>query len=118
MWMGPFRPAFATESVSILRPRHGVLVVHTLLWPEDIREPGDITPPAPVTDREPDLAERLIGETAGVNIADIHDDYGAALDQVITAKPEGHDWVEPAEPAAPTDLMAALEESMRRARRR
>jgi hypothetical protein len=40
-----------------------------------------------------------------VNIADIHDDYGTALEQVITAKLEDRDWVEPAEPAAPTDLM-------------
>lgn len=85
---------------------------HTLLWPEDVREPGDIASVAPVTDRELDLAELLIGEMAGVDIGDLHDDYGAALDQVITAKLEGRDWVEP---STPVDLMAALEESMRRA---
>jgi DNA end-binding protein Ku len=38
--------------LAVLRPRRGVLVVHTLLWPQGIREPGDIASPAPVTDRE------------------------------------------------------------------
>jgi DNA end-binding protein Ku len=60
-------------------PRHGMLVLHTLLWPDEIREPDDMSSTAPVTDRELELAELLMDQLAGVDVADLHDDYAAAL---------------------------------------
>lgn len=117
--LGVARVALRTrERLAVLRPRRGVIVVHTLWWPQDIREPDYRRgTPAPVTDRELAVAELLIGEMTGVEVDELHDEYGAALDQVIRAKLEGRDWIEPPEPAAPVDLMAALEESVRRVRR-
>jgi DNA end-binding protein Ku len=50
------------ERLALLRPRHSVLVVQTLLWEDELREPGDLAPSAPVTDRELALAEVLIRE--------------------------------------------------------
>jgi len=104
------------ERLAVLRPRRGVLVVHALRWPQELREPGDMASPAPVTERELELAELLIEQLAGVDIAGLHDEYGAALEQVVTAKLEGSGWAEPPEPQPVIDLMQALQDSIRRAR--
>ncbi|MDX2646748.1 hypothetical protein PV341_24880 [Streptomyces sp. PA03-1a] len=50
-----------------------MLVLHTLLWPEEIREPGDLSSAAPVTERELELAELLTDQLAGVKIGDLPD---------------------------------------------
>ncbi|MGW7001369.1 non-homologous end joining protein Ku [Streptomyces sp. NPDC054933] len=44
------------ERLAVLRPRQGILLAHTLMWPEEIREPGDWAPSAPVTEKELRLA--------------------------------------------------------------
>jgi DNA end-binding protein Ku len=103
------------ERLAVLRPRCGVLVAHTLWWPAEIRDPGDVSVPAPVTDRELSLAETLIDQLVGVDIDQLHDEYAHALEQVITAKIEGHGWAEPPAPQPAVDLMAALEASIRQA---
>ncbi|MFE2541047.1 Ku protein [Actinacidiphila glaucinigra] len=33
------------ERLAVLRPWHGMLVLHTPLWPEEIREPDDSAAP-------------------------------------------------------------------------
>jgi DNA end-binding protein Ku len=104
------------ERLAVLRPRRGILVVHTLWWPAEIRDPGDVSVPAPVSDRELALADMLIEQLVGVDIDGLHDEYAHALEQVIVAKLEGHGWAEPPEPEEAVDLMAALEASLRQAR--
>ncbi|MEU6340255.1 Ku protein [Streptomyces sp. NPDC046977] len=103
------------ERLAVLRPRHGMLVLHTLLWPEEIREPDDLSSSAPVTERELEL-ELLMDSLAGVEIAELHDEYAAALEQLVVAKMSGGGVEEPAEPVPAVDLMAALEASIRAAR--
>ncbi|WP_326570008.1 Ku protein [Actinacidiphila glaucinigra] len=103
------------ERLAVLRPRHGMLVLHTLLWPEEIREPDDLSSNAPVTDRELELAKLLMDQLAGVEIAELHDDYAAALEQLVAAKLTGAGLEEPEEPVTAVDLMAALEASIRAA---
>ncbi len=98
--------------LAVLRPRLGMLVLHTLLWPEEIREPGDLSSPAPVTERELELAVLLMDQHAGREIAELHDEYAAALRQLVVAKMTGAGLEEPV-PAM--DLMAALEASIREA---
>ncbi|MFB6961858.1 Ku protein [Streptomyces sp. NPDC056309] len=105
------------ERLALLRPRHGILVLQTLLWQDELRDPGDLAPCTPVTDRELELAELLIRELAGINVGDVHDDYAHALEQLVDAKITGGELVEPAQPAPALDLMAALEESVRAAER-
>lgn len=96
------------ERLAVLRPRHGMLVLHTLLWPEEIREPGDRSSSAPVTDREVELAEILMEQLAGMDIANLHDEYAGALEQLVVAKMSGGMVEEPPEPVSAVDLMAAV----------
>ncbi|MFE7045489.1 Ku protein [Streptomyces atratus] len=103
------------ERLAVLRPRRGVLVVQTLLWEDELREPGDLAPAAPVTDRELELAEILIRELTGIEKREIHDEYGHALEQLITAKASGAELPEPPQAAPVVDLMSALEASVRAA---
>ncbi|MGX1885411.1 Ku protein [Streptomyces sp. NPDC055287] len=56
------------ERPAVLRPRNGILVLQTLLWRDELREPGDLAPSAPVTDRELQLAEVLIRELTGIDV--------------------------------------------------
>ncbi|MFK4222259.1 Ku protein [Streptomyces sp. NPDC019890] len=106
------------ERLALLRPRHGVLVLQTLLWEDELREPGDLAPSTPVTDRELELAEVLISELTGIEVGELHDEYAHALEQLVTAKVSGGELPGVAEggPAPAMDLMAALEESVRTAR--
>ncbi|MGX1886977.1 non-homologous end joining protein Ku [Streptomyces sp. NPDC055287] len=106
------------ERLAVLRPRHGVLVLQTLLWEDELREPGDLASSAPVTDRELELAEVLIRQLTGIETRELHDEYAHALEQLVTAKASGEGLAEPAEggPSPAVDLMAALEESVRTAR--
>ncbi len=104
------------ERLALLRPRNGVLVVHTLLRQDELREPGDLAPAAPVTDRELELAEVLIRELTGIEGRELHDEYTHALEQLVTAKAGQGELMELPEAPPPVDLMAALEESARAAR--
>lgn len=107
------------ERLALLRPRRGVLVCQTLLWEDELRDPGDLAPTTPTTERELELAEVLIRELTGVDIGDLHDEYGHALEQLVAAKSSGRELTESPAPAQPTvDLMTALEESVRAARSR
>ncbi|MFK0261412.1 hypothetical protein ACIQU1_08785 [Streptomyces angustmyceticus] len=67
-------------------------MLHTLHWPEEIRDPGDLSSPAPTTDRELEIAELLMTEMAGVDITDLHDDYAQALNLLVDTlgRPHGH----------------------------
>ncbi|MCW7946812.1 hypothetical protein AAW14_33730 [Streptomyces hygroscopicus] len=110
------RPA-QRERLALLRPRHGVLVLRTLLRQDELRDPGDIAPSTPITDRELELAEALIRELAGINVGEVDDDYAHALEQLVDAKITGGELVQSAEPSPALDLMAALEASVRLAER-
>ncbi|WP_269859658.1 hypothetical protein [Streptomyces sp. RPT161] len=92
--------------------------MHQVLWPEEIREPGDWAPSAPVREQELRLAEVLMEQLTGVDVDQLHDEYGAALEQLILAQAEGRELPPLPEPAPATDLQAALEESIQRARQR
>jgi DNA end-binding protein Ku len=105
------------ERLALLRPRHGMLILQTLLWQDELRDPGDLAPSTPVTDRELELAEVLIREFAGISVGDVHDEYAHALEQLVDAKITGGELVESMEPAPARDLMAALEESVPAAER-
>ncbi|MFE4778231.1 Ku protein [Streptomyces sp. NPDC056713] len=104
------------ERIALLRPRHGILILHTLLWQDELRDPGDLAPTAPVSDRELELAEVLMRELPGVEVDQLQDEYRHALEQLVEAKVTGGELAARPEPAPAVDLMAALEESVRAAR--
>lgn len=103
------------ERLAVLRPRHGVLVVHTVYWPDEIRDPGPASA-TPVTDRELELAEMLMNQLCGVDVKDLRDEYGDALQELAAAVTAGKELAPAPEPGRPpVDLMEALEASVRAA---
>jgi len=111
------------EQLATLRVRDGILVLNTMLWPDEIRTPDfgfldDDVKPRPA---ELAMAGSLIDSMAGeFDPAEYTDDYRAALQEVIDAKVSGKEIVAPPEletaPTAAVDLMAALKASVERAR--
>nr|MDT0660152.1 Ku protein [Micromonospora sp. DSM 115978] len=111
------------EQLATLRVREGVLLLNTMLWPDEIRKPDFGFLDEEISVRPPELAmaSSLIDSMAGEFQPDAFtDDYRAALQEVIDAKVEGREVVTPEEveeaPAAAVDLMAALRASVDRAR--
>ncbi|MFI6762737.1 Ku protein [Micromonospora sp. NPDC050417] len=111
------------EQLATLRVRDGVLLLNTMLWPDEVRVPDFGFLDEDISVRPPELAmaSSLIDSMAGEFQPDAFtDDYRAALQEVINAKVEGREVVQPEEaeeaPAAAVDLMAALRASVDRAR--
>ncbi len=111
------------EQLATLRVKDNVLVLNTMLWPDEVRTPDfdflddDIS----IRPQEKAMAESLIDSMAGDFQPDAYtDNYREALQEVIEAKVEGREIVAPPEEegAAPAavDLMAALRASVERAR--
>lgn len=109
------------EQLATLRVRDGLLVLNTMLWPDEVRVPEFGFLDEPVEAREPELAmaASLIDSMTGdFEPEDYTDDYREALQEVISAKVEGREVATPAEPEeapAAVDLMAALRASVERA---
>ncbi|MEU5998455.1 Ku protein [Streptomyces sp. NPDC047197] len=111
------------ERLGMLRVVDDVIAMHGLLWPDEIREPEGVAPDSrvKVRDAELDLADALMDTLGEVDVSTLHDDYRAAVEELIAAKAEG---AVPTEPAAGADsgggkvidLMAALEKSVRAAK--
>ncbi|MFU8870972.1 Ku protein [Micromonospora sp. SL4-19] len=111
------------EQLATLRVREGVLLLNTMLWPDEVRTPdfGFLDEDLKVRPPELAMASSLVDSMAGDFQPDAFtDDYRAALQEVIDAKIEGREVVQPEEeeaaPAAAVDLMAALKASVERAR--
>lgn len=87
------------ERLGMLRVVDDVIAMHGLLWPDEIREPEGVAPDArvKVRDAELDLADALMDTLGEVDVSTLHDDYRAAVEELITAKASG---------AAPTELAA------------
>ena len=112
------------EQLATLRVHDGVLVLNTMLWPDEVRTPEFAFLDDEIETRPAELAmaSSLIDSMAGSFKADeFTDNYRAALQEVIDAKVEGREVVQPEEaeeaPAAAIDLMAALKASVERAKK-
>lgn len=106
--------------------KRDVMVVHTLLWPDEIRDPD-----FPVLDKDVDIkpAELKMAEQVVDSMADdfnpdqFHDDYQEQLHELIEAKLEGGEAFPTEEKPAEldvtddvSDLLAKLEASVRKRR--
>ncbi|MFD9816655.1 Ku protein [Streptomyces sp. NPDC059080] len=109
------------ETPAMLRAHDGAIVMHALLWPDQIRSTAGVAPDdVEIRDSELTLAETLMDSLGDLDPDELHDDYREAVESLVAAKLEG------GEPAAPKtaggpggqviDLMAALESSVRAAR--
>jgi DNA end-binding protein Ku len=111
------------ESLAALRVRDGILVLHTMRWPDEIRRPDfafldeDIS----VRPQELKMAEALIDSMAGdFDPSEFTDDYREAMTALLEAKQSGGEVQQvpevPDEGAAVVDLMSALRRSVEQAR--
>jgi DNA end-binding protein Ku len=110
------------ERLGLLRVRDNVIVLHAMRWPDEIRSPAELTPEAvELTEDEIAEAEHLIDRLTIDDLEgeDFTDRYTEAVEQLIDAKREHREpptAEEPKEPAQIVDLMAALQESVAKAR--
>ena len=113
----------ARMTIAVLRVRDEVIVMQTMLWPDEIRSPkfanlGDDVDAKPA---ELAMAHMLVESLAGDYIPDDYeDDYQAAVESLVRTKLEGGE-VQSAPVARETggevvDLLAALQRSVERAK--
>jgi DNA end-binding protein Ku len=113
------------ERLAMLRARNGVLVLQTLLWPDEVREARfdfldqDVT----VRPQELAMAESYISAlSADFDASEYSDHYREALESVIEAKAAGREVKAPTEEAPASgqvvDLMEALRRSVAEAKAR
>lgn len=112
------------EQLATLRVRDGVIVLETMIWPDEVRDPnfGFLDDGADLRPQEKAMAESLVESMSGdFDPSAYTDNYRAALQEVIDAKIAGRQVVEPeaAQPSAGNvvDLMSALRASVEAAKR-
>jgi DNA end-binding protein Ku len=112
------------ESLATLRVRDDVLVLETMIWPDEVRSAdfGFLDEDVTVRPQELAMAESLIESMTGdFDPGQYRDDYREALEKVIEAKIEGREVVEQPvqeeETGSVVDLMAALRASVAAAKK-
>jgi DNA end-binding protein Ku len=111
------------ESLAALRVKDGVMVLHTMRWPDEIRRPdfAFLDEDVAVRPQELQMAEALIGSMTGeFDPTEFTDDYREAMAELLEAKQSGGE-VQPLPEtadsgAAVVDLMSALRRSVEAAR--
>ncbi|MEO5982788.1 MAG: Ku protein [Pedococcus sp.] len=110
-------------TMAVLRVRDGVIVMQTMLWPDEIRQPdfAHLDDDGKATKQELAMADLLIEQLAGdYEPDDYEDDYAAAVQSLVKAKVEGGE-VQVAEESKDesgevVDLLAALKRSVDKAK--
>ncbi|MEO5708390.1 MAG: Ku protein [Nocardioidaceae bacterium] len=107
-------------TTAVLRVRDDVIVMQTMLWPDEVRKPDfaglDATEHA-ASKNELKMAKLLVDTLAGdYDASDYDDDYANAIEALVTAKLEGGEVKAPEQPKKSTgevvDLLAALQRSV------
>jgi len=112
------------EQLATLRVRDGVIVLETMIWPDEVRAAdfGFLDTDLEIRPQEQQMARSLLDSMAGDFVPDEYtDNYREALHAVIDAKIEGREVVETeeAQPSAGNvvDLMSALRASVEAAKK-
>ncbi len=104
------------ESLAILRVREGVLVLETLLWPDEIRTPdfGFLDDNVEVRPQELRMAESLIESmTVDFDPDEYHDSYREAVQELVAAKTEGREVFQPEVAVADSGGGSSLADALR-----
>ncbi|GGO95919.1 non-homologous end joining protein Ku [Wenjunlia tyrosinilytica] len=111
------------ESLAVLRVHDDVLVLQTMLWPDEVRPASEAAPEGDtkVRPQELKMARSLMDTLSeGFDLGELHDEYQEALQQVVEARLQGVEPPREAEevPAASNviDLMSALRDSVKSVR--
>jgi DNA end-binding protein Ku len=112
------------ESVALLRPYDGVLMLHLMLWPDEVRQPrfGFQSEDDPLPAQELRMVESYVATLTGaVDPEELVDRNRAAVEQVVEAKVAGLAQAAPTRPVEVSsdavDLMDALRRSVEEAKR-
>lgn len=104
-------------TVALLRVYDEVIVLQTLMWPDEVRVPDFAVDDAEVSSQEAKMATLLVDTLAGdFDPADFKDDYASAVHALVEAKIEGGEIQRAPETEAGAgevvDLLAALQRSV------
>jgi DNA end-binding protein Ku len=107
-------------STAVLRVRDDVIVMQTMMWPDEVRKPDFATLDATEDAAKPQelkMARLLVETLAGdYDADDYEDDYRGAVEALVQAKLEGGEIKKPPEGKDSTgevvDLLAALQRSV------
>lgn len=112
------------EHLATIRLKDGMFVLETMHWPDEIRQPEfeELDKKVDVRDTEVKMARQLIQQlSSSWDPAAFHDEYRAALEELVEKKVEGQEIAIAAEPEEePTkvvDLMEALKASVEQAKK-
>lgn len=109
-------------SIAVLRVRDDVIVLQTMMWPDEVRVPDFSIDSGEVKDSEVKMARMLVETLAGdFDAAEFTDDYADAVEAVVKAKIEGGE-VQRTETSTKSsgevvDLLAALQRSVQAAKK-
>lgn len=113
------------ETLALIRAAGDVLMLHTMLWPDELRDGQFAAPPEAITANEAEvaMAKLFIDQLSGeFDPTQFTDSYREAIEEVVTAKLAGVPMpaVSPDEPrsANVVDLVAALKASVEAAKKR
>ncbi len=104
-------------SVAVLRVRDDVIVLQTMMWPDEIRKPDFSVETGDVKPAEVKMANMLVETLAGdFDATEFEDDYAGAVESLVKAKIEGGE-VKRTETSTKSsgevvDLLAALQRSV------
>ncbi|KUL73922.1 MULTISPECIES: Ku protein [unclassified Streptomyces] len=110
------------ERLGLIRVREDALVLHAMRWPDEIRDPAELLPPpTEVSEEEIDGALALMESMSRDDLEgpEFEDAYTDAIAKIIEAKREHEPLPQAPEQEQPgqlVDLMAALQDSVAKAR--
>jgi DNA end-binding protein Ku len=102
------------ESLAVLRVRDGVIVLTTLMWPDEIRVADFEFLEEDVETRSQELkmaASLIDSMTVDFDPAQFSDEYREALEELVEAKIEGHEVTAP--PPPPEKPVTSLADALR-----
>ncbi len=110
-------------TMAVLRVHEGVIVLQTLLWPDEVRAADQVNlgDTGHASERELAMANMLVDSLSGdYDPGEFEDDYAAAVQALVKAKVEGGSVAEAPAAAEDTgevvDLLEALQRSVDRAK--
>jgi len=104
-------------SIAVLRVRDDVIVLQTMMWPDEIRTPDFTVEVGKVKDAEVKMANMLVETLAGdFDTSEFEDDYAGAVEALVKTKIEGGEVkrtpTSTKSSGEVVDLLAALQRSV------
>ena len=108
-------------TIAVLRVKDDVIVLQTMMWPDEIRTPDFSVETGEVKDSEVKMANMLVETLAGdFDASEFEDDYAGAVQELVKAKIEGGEIrktpTSTKSSGEVVDLLAALQKSVEAAK--